>query len=436
MKKITRSALAVLFTAMLSSCTNPFITISKSEADQSTTSVTLDKSEMKIGIGETGQLTASVSPDSLSCKDVYWTSSDESVFSIDDVIVTGISAGNGLATVTTVIDSRRSSCAVQIAKRVTITFDSQGGSSVNKIFCFPGDEIMAPSSPSYDGFAFAGWYTDSACTTAVNFVTNSDGYSMYTVPVVESNASSAAITFYAKWIADGTAVTVSFNYNGHGTDATIASKTGSTITLPTPDSVSGYTFCGWYTSSDFSSACYAPGSDFTVAGAAVFYAKWIDTGSTVAVTGITINKSAVSLTVGNSVTLSATVSPSNATNTAVTWTSSNTAAASVTSSGILTGITAGSASITATTSDGGYTAPCAVTVTAGAVTVTGVTLSSSSLTLAAGETAPLTATVTPSDAADTSVTWSSDTPSVATVSGGTVKAVASGSAVIRVTTTD
>src|SRR5574344_384873 len=395
MKKITRSALAVLFTAMLSSCTNPFITISKSEADQSTTSVTLDKSEMKIGIGETGQLTASVSPDSLSCKDVYWTSSDESVFSVDNGTVTGISAGTGLATVTTVIDSRTSSCAVQIAKRVTIVFDSQGGSSVNKIFCFPGDEIMAPSSPSYEGYAFAGWYTDSACTAAVNFVTNSDGYSMYTVPIVESSTSSAVITFYAKWIADGTAVTVSYNYNGHGTDAAVASMTGSTITLPAPGAVSGYTFCGWYTSSDFSSACYAAGSSFTVIGDVTFYAKWIDAGSAVSVTGITLTKSVLSLAAGNSVTLTAVISPSDATNTAVIWSSSNSAAASVTSSGIVTGIAAGSSTITATTSDGGYTASCEVTVTGGTVAVSGVTLSSSSLSLSAGETALLTATVTP-----------------------------------------
>lgn len=436
MKKIARSALAVLLTAMLSSCTNPFITISKSEADQSTTSVTLDKSEMKIGIGETGQLTVSVSPDSLSCKDVYWTSSDESVFSVANGTVTGISAGNGLATVTTVIDSRTSSCAVQIAKRVTIVFDSQGGSSVNKIFCFPGDEIMAPSSPSYEGYAFAGWYTDSACTSAVNFVTNSDGYSMYTVPVVESSATAATITFYAKWITDGTSVTVSYNYSGHGTDTDISSATGNTITLPTPAAVSGYTFCGWYTSSDFSSVCYAAGSDFTVTGAVTFYAKWIEAESTVAVTGVSLNKSEVSLTVGNTVTLTAEVLPSDATNTAVTWSSSNTSAASVSSAGEVTGIAAGSAEITATTSDGNYKASCTVTVAKAKVAVTGVTLSSSSLTLAAGETTSLTATVTPSDAADTSVAWSSDNTAVAAVSDGTVTAVASGTAVITVTTTD
>ena len=85
-------------------------------------------------------------------------------------------------------------------------------------------------------------------------------------------------------------------------------------------------------------------------------------GETVAVTGVSVSPSSTSIEAGKNVTLTATVSPSNATNKNVTWTSSDTTIATV-SGGIVTGVAKGNATITATTSDGGYTATCSVTVT-------------------------------------------------------------------------
>lgn len=80
-----------------------------------------------------------------------------------------------------------------------------------------------------------------------------------------------------------------------------------------------------------------------------------------AVTGVTLNKNAATIKVGKTETLTATVSPSNATNKAVTWSSNNTAVATV-SNGVVTTVAAGNATITVTTTDGGNTATCAVTV--------------------------------------------------------------------------
>lgn len=80
-----------------------------------------------------------------------------------------------------------------------------------------------------------------------------------------------------------------------------------------------------------------------------------------AVTGVTLNKSAMTLDPGTQETLTATVLPSNAANKNVTWTSSNTSAATV-SDGVVTAVAGGSATITVTTEDGGYTATCEVTV--------------------------------------------------------------------------
>jgi len=84
----------------------------------------------------------------------------------------------------------------------------------------------------------------------------------------------------------------------------------------------------------------------------------------VAVTGVTLNQTSLSLAVGGSETLIATVSPSNATNKNVVWNSSDTGIATV-SSGTVTAVGAGSATITVTTQDGGKIAACSVTVTGG-----------------------------------------------------------------------
>jgi hypothetical protein len=84
----------------------------------------------------------------------------------------------------------------------------------------------------------------------------------------------------------------------------------------------------------------------------------------VAVTGVSLNKTAISLVEGDSETLTATVTPSDAANKAVAWSSSNGAVATVDNEGKVTATGAGTATITVITADGGKTATCAVTVSA------------------------------------------------------------------------
>ena len=88
------------------------------------------------------------------------------------------------------------------------------------------------------------------------------------------------------------------------------------------------------------------------------------TPDTTPVTGVTLDKSTLSLEVGDTATLTATVEPSDATDTSVTWSSDNTDVATVDQTGKVTAKAAGTANITVTTTDGSKTATCAVTVTA------------------------------------------------------------------------
>ena len=158
---------------------------------------------------------------------------------------------------------------------------------------------------------------------------------------------------------------------------------------------------------------------------------------TIAVTGVSLNKTTLSLETGGSETLTATIAPEGATDQTVTWSSDKEGVATVSSAGLVTAVAAGEATITVKTTDGGFTATCKVTVTDPVIAVTGVSLSKTTLSLETGGTATLTATVAPTGASDKTVTWRSKKEGVATVSSaGLVTAVAAGDATITVKTTD
>lgn len=151
------------------------------------------------------------------------------------------------------------------------------------------------------------------------------------------------------------------------------------------------------------------------------------------VTGVTLDKAEVTLEVKETATLVATIAPANATNKDVTWTSDNTAVATV-ANGVITAVAVGTANITVTTVDGNFKATCAVTVNP--ISVKGVTLNKTTMTLKVAQADTLVATLTPEDAANKEVVWASDNAEVATVVDGVVTAVALGTANITVTTVD
>jgi len=155
-----------------------------------------------------------------------------------------------------------------------------------------------------------------------------------------------------------------------------------------------------------------------------------------AVTGVTLNTSALNLVAGANATLSATVAPANAANKNVTWSTSSPAIATVSSIGTVTAVAPGTATITVTTADGRKTAACTVTISTTAVAVTGVTLSKFALSMEAGKTETLAATIAPAAATNKSVSWSSSDVSIVTVNNGSINAVGAGSAAITVTTVE
>lgn len=176
--------------------------------------------------------------------------------------------------------------------------------------------------------------------------------------------------------------------------------------------------------------------------------KYTITQNDIAVNGVSIQGGGVTIFEGKTIQLTAKVSPSNATNQAVTWSSDARGVATVDQHGKVTAVAPGSATITVQTAEGGYQATTQINV-ANAVAATGVTLTvpgntegngteSDPKTLAFGTSIQLTATVSPDNATEQGVTWSvSGGEGVLSVNQyGLVYAAGSGKARVVATTVD
>lgn len=160
-------------------------------------------------------------------------------------------------------------------------------------------------------------------------------------------------------------------------------------------------------------------------------------GSTISVTGVNLDRAQFILPVdGPSVALQATITPLNASNKNLSWSSSNPEVATVDTNGLITPLSIGLTVITVTTEDGGFSAQCSVSV-AEWVRVTGVSLEQNTLNLGLGQTGTLKAIITPTDASNQKLYWASDHSNIAQVdSEGQVTAQSPGEAIITVTTED
>lgn len=153
----------------------------------------------------------------------------------------------------------------------------------------------------------------------------------------------------------------------------------------------------------------------------------------VAVSGVALNKKVATVNVGKKVTVKATVTPANADNKTLVWTSSNTKIATV-SNGVVKGVKAGRVIITAKTTDGSnISATCTVTVKQ---PVTSISLSKKA-TMYTGKKLTLKAKVNPANASNKALTWKSSNTKIAKVaSNGVVTGVKAGTVKITATAKD
>ncbi len=170
----------------------------------------------------------------------------------------------------------------------------------------------------------------------------------------------------------------------------------------------------------------------------------------IAVEGISLNIQNITLKIGETTTLEASITPDNATNKNVIWSSEDSDIASVDEDGKVTAKEVGKTTITVTTEDGQKTATCEVTVKEKqepepepdpepkpeVIPVENVVLNQDNVTLNIGETSTLQATITPDNATNKTVTWTSEDENIASVDDGIVTAIGPGETTITVTTED
>lgn len=155
----------------------------------------------------------------------------------------------------------------------------------------------------------------------------------------------------------------------------------------------------------------------------------------VLVSNISLNHTSVNLIIGDSQVLTATVTPDNAKNKSISWTSSDSNIASVSSDGVVTALKEGTVTITAKALDGSNVeASCVVNVKP--ILVSSISLNTSELKIGLDETYQLVCAILPENATNKSVSWSSSAPDVATVYDGLVQPIKVGRSVIVASTND
>ena len=166
----------------------------------------------------------------------------------------------------------------------------------------------------------------------------------------------------------------------------------------------------------------------------------INSNQPVLVSSIALSPTSVTLNPNGTYKFNVTVSPSNATNKGVTWSSNDTNVVSVDQNGNIKALKDGMAKIRVTAQDGsGKYAEASVTVESSKPTnilVTGVSLNASTVKMYVGQSYQLIHTIKPSNATNKGVTWSSSNTNVVSVSNGKIVGKSSGKARITVTTND
>ncbi|MBQ0026342.1 MAG: Ig-like domain-containing protein [Lachnospiraceae bacterium] len=406
------------------------------------TGVTVSPTTASVNVGSTTTLRATVSPSNATNKNVTWTSSDTSVATVNNSgVVTGVKAGTATITVTTTDGGKTATCAVTVSN-VAATSVSLNKTSTT-LTEGATEKLTATVSPTNATNKSVTWKSSNESVATVStdgtITAKAAGTATITATTADGSNRTATCTVTVQRIVAATGVTLNKT-----TTVIYAGSTEKLTATVTPSDASNKNVT-WKSSNESVATVSSDGTVTAVAaGTATITVTTADGGYTatctvtvtnVAVTGVTLNKTALKLNVGSSETLTTTIAPSNASNKKVTWSSDKTSVATVSSDGKVTGVAAGEATITAKTADGGFTATCKVTVST--VAVTGVSIDKSSTTIYVGKTDKLKAVFTPSNATNKNVTWSSSDPAVATVSSdGTVTAVAEGTATITVKTSD
>lgn len=398
---------------------------------KSVTGIKLNKSSIRIEVGDKYTLKGTISPADASNKTVSWKTSDKNIATVSsNGVVTAKKLGKAVITVTTADGSYSAKCTVNVVKKVTGVKLNASAKTLYLNKSFTLKATVSPSNATTKTVTWSSSNTAAATVSSSGVVTAvKPGTAVITVKTTDGSYT-AKCTVTVKRAVTGIAL--------NKTAATLNSDT--TLTLKATISPSNATdkTVKWSSSNKAIATVSSKGVVTPVGKGTATITATSENGlkATCKVTvymkttGVKLNKSESSVYAGETITLKATVQPTNANNQSVTWSSSNKKVATVSSKGVVTGVAAGTAVITVKTAEGGYTAQCTVTVKQH---VTGISLDRGNITITIGSQHTLNATVKPDNATDKSYTFStSDDKIVSVDNDGTIKAVGCGTATITV----
>ncbi len=269
--------------------------------------------------------------------------------------LTNLPEGSYLAYMSPYNNAGHSDCSHTISFTVgkyAVTYDANSGtgapSSQTKVY---GTALtLSGTKPTRSGYTFKNWNTkaDGSGTTYASGA---------------SYTGDANLTLYAQWTAVTTLKSITVKTNPTKTSYYVGdtlNTAGLSLTASYSNGTTQTVTSGFTCSPTILSTVGTQTITVTYNGKTTSFNVTV---SPIFVSDITLNSASASVTLGDTKQLSAMVTPSNATNKTVTWTSSNTSVATVSSTGLVTAKAVGKATVTCKAADGhGAYAPCAVTV--------------------------------------------------------------------------
>ncbi len=391
-------------------------------------SVSISKSSLEIKKGASSEaLTVTVLPENASDKSVTWSSEDTSVATVEDGVVTGVSAG-------TVNIAAKTKNGITASCAVTVT-DVTLSKSALSLKVGEEAQLTAAVEPATVATKTVKWKSDKEDVATVDGDGKVKAVSVGTAKITvtaDNNGETATCTVRVSKV-DVAGITLSA--------ASGSLRKGASVTLKAavaPGNATNKDIV-WSTSNDKVATVEGGVVKAVGKGSAVITAASADNAKvtaayhvtvTVPATSVSIKKpSSTKLNKGKSLALKATMKPSDTTD-KMTWKSSSKKVATVTQSGKVKAVGKGTATITVTTTSG-KKATVKLTVK---VPATKVKLSKSKATLKKGKSIKLNAKATPSNTTD-KLTWKTSNKKVATVKNGKVTAKKKGKATITVTAT-
>lgn len=334
------------------------------------TGVTLDKTQAEVNIHETLALNATVTPADADDKSIKWSSSNTSIATVDaNGVVTGIKEGTVTITATAndkVLGTKSASCEVTVKKVpvTSVTLDKTTAEAfVGDAFKF--NATVEPNNATYPELA---WSSSDERIAKVdqngNVTCIKEGTVTITAKNIDSNLSATCVVTVSKIDVESVAL------NKETLDLVVGNNETLVATI-SPDNAT-YKGVSWISSDASIAKVDANGKVTAVApGTATITVKTNDgekvatctvTVRAIPVENVSFNETTAKLDIGQTLNLVATVTPENATNKDVTYTTSNADIATVDNNGKVTAVAVGEVTITVTTADGAKTATCTVTV--------------------------------------------------------------------------